>query len=54
MLKIQMLSMKSKLDILTKLNDLLVDMRLTSEETNDDDLEYYANELEQIIIETGV
>ena len=49
-----MLSMKSKLDILTKLNDLLVDMRLTSEETNDDDLEYYANELEQIIIETGV
>ena len=49
-----MLSMKSKLDILTKLNNLLVDMRLTSEETNDDDLDYYANELEQIIIDTGV
>jgi hypothetical protein len=29
-------------------------MRLTSEETNNDDLDYYANELEQIIIETGV
>ena len=49
-----MLSMKSKLDILTKLDNLLVDMRLTSEETNDDDLEYYANELEQIILEEGI
>jgi len=49
-----MLSMKSKLDTLEKLNNLLVDMRLTSEETNDDDLDYYANELEQIIIEAGV
>jgi hypothetical protein len=49
-----MLSMKSKLDILTKLDNLLVDMRLTSEETNDDDLDYYANELEQIIIESGI
>ena len=46
--------MKSKLDILTKLTNLLIDMRLTSEETNDDDLDYYANELEQIIIDTGV
>lgn len=46
-----MSSMKSKLDILTKLNNLLVDMRLTSEETNDDDLDYYANELERIILE---
>lgn len=46
--------MKSKLDILEKLDNLLVDMRLTSEETNNDDLDYYANELEQIIIETGV
>lgn len=49
-----MLSMKSKLDILTKLANLIADMRLTSEETKDDDLDYYANELEQIIIDTGV
>ena len=41
-----MLSMKSKLDILTKLNNLLVDMRITSDENNNDDLDYYANELE--------
>ena len=46
--------MKSKLSILTKLANLLADMRLTSEETNDDDLDYYADELEEIILEEGI
>lgn len=49
-----MLSMKSRLDILTKLANLVADMRLTSEETNDDDLDYYADELEEIILEEGI
>lgn len=45
-----MLSMKSRLDISTKLANLIADMRLTSEETNDEDLDYYANELEEIML----
>lgn len=49
-----MLSMKSKLDILTKLDNLLADMRIASDEYNDDELEYYANELENIILEESV
>ena len=48
-----MLSMKSKISILTKLANLLADMRITSDENNDDDLDYYANELEEIILEEG-
>lgn len=46
-----MLSMKSKISILTKLGNLLADMRIASDENNDDDLDYYANELERIILE---
>lgn len=46
-----MLSMKSKISILTKLANLLTDMRITSDENDDDDLDYYANELEEIILE---
>lgn len=46
--------MKSRLSILTKLANLIADMRLTSEETNDDDLEYYADELEEIMLEETV
>lgn len=49
-----MLSMKSKLDILTKLDNLLADMRIASDEYDDDELEYYANELENIILEESV
>ena len=48
-----MLSMKSKIKLLTKLANLLADMRITSDESNDDDLDYYANELEEIILEEG-
>ena len=46
-----MLLMKSKISILTKLANLLADMRIASDEYNDDELEYYANELEKIILE---
>lgn len=46
-----MLSMKSKISILTKLANLLADMRIASDENDDDDLDYYANELERIILE---
>lgn len=46
-----MLSMKSKIKLLTKLANLLADMRITSDENNNDDLDYYANELEGIILE---
>ena len=46
-----MLLMKSKISILTKLANLLADMRITSDENDDDDLDYYANELEEIILE---
>ena len=46
--------MKSRLSILTKLANLIADMRLTSEETKDDDLEYYADELEEIMLEETV
>ena len=46
-----MLSMKSKVDTLKKLANLLADMRITSDENNDDDLNYYADELERIILE---
>lgn len=49
-----MLSMKSRLDILTKLDNLLADMRIASDEYDDDELEYYANELENIILEESV
>ena len=49
-----MLSMKSKLDILTKLDNLLADMRIASDEYDDDELEYYADELENIILEESV
>ena len=43
--------MKSKLDILKKLSNLLADMRITSDENDNDDLNYYADELERIILE---
>ena len=46
-----MSSMKSKIKLLTKLANLLADMRITSDENNNDDLDYYANELEKIILE---
>ena len=46
--------MKSKISILTKLSNLLADMRITSDENNNDDLDYYANELEEIILEEGI
>ena len=46
-----MLSMKSKISILTKLDNLLADMRITSDENDNDDLNYYADELERIILE---
>jgi hypothetical protein len=29
-------------------------MRITSDENNNDDLDYYANELEEIILEEGI
>ena len=43
--------MKSKVDTLKKLDNLLADMRIASDEYNDDELDYYANELERIILE---
>jgi hypothetical protein len=46
--------MKSKLDILTKLDNLLADMKIASDEYDDDELEYYANELESIILGESV
>lgn len=49
-----MLSMKSKISILAKLDNLLADMRIASDEYDDDELEYYANELENIILEESV